>query len=121
MLDDMGYLADEGLTVEHEKRCPHILVELGYTGKIAEAPRREACLIHKAGALDVSAGNDVRQLRGKGDDPVMLLRRGHDALSKADVVCELRDLPNGRHGGAVGGSHDKAGLLEQVVHRVAEA
>ena len=76
-------LLHQKFTVIQEKLCPHPGIQPGYPGQIFIAARREALVVDGGGGFDEGVADDVGHLAGEGDDPVVILRRGHGEAAEA--------------------------------------
>ena len=85
MSDEDIQLVRQIVRVVQKQLRPHILVEPRHARHILKAAGGEAAALLRLGRLDVGARDDVRELRGKGDDAVMLLGIGEGQARKADI------------------------------------
>ena len=83
--DQLFQLGGEEVLIVQKQLCPHVLIQTGHPGHILKAAGGEAAALLRLGRLDVGARDDVRELRGKGNDAVMLLGIGEGQARKADI------------------------------------
>ena len=98
-----------------------LYVEPSHAGHILVAACRKALVRACGGTFDVGVGHHVRQLRGKGDHAVMLVRRADRDRAKAHGGKQIFDLA--KQGNVIigGGHDDHRRAREQVCPRVLDA
>lgn len=86
--DQLVQFRGQVVRVIQKQLRPHVLVQPGHPGHVLEAAGGEAPAALGLGGFDIGAGDDVGQLGGEGDDPVMLLGIGEGQPRKAQIQEE---------------------------------
>ena len=112
--DQVVQRGQQQIIVFEEQLGPHDFVHAGHAGHVEKAAGGETLVLGGEGILDVGAGDDVRQLAGVGDHPVMGLGRAEAHHFEPGFKEERLGQFAGLNVHIRRGAQDHAGVLEQV-------